>query len=232
MKSRHGTKKKKKKGRKYNPKSCLTRFFLGHFKFFAWKQIPGRQGLGAQVLEMKSIFLFSVVSSRSAPQFTWHFLIAAWLLLTLRNFHRRGLQLKTRQFLLHQSSWSNMFQLSHRLHQGLFLPSSCLLSTHLQNSALHFVCMLPGSYCVMFLTSQCCPVSTGHQCLSAQGWVFPCWKTSWTTAHHVLWLLGGKTTLCTDSDFRNVLEIIHIFPICRCCGNYIPAGSAAQWVRD
>lgn len=148
------------------------------------------------------------------------------------NFHRRGLQLKTRQFLLHQSSWSNMFQLSHRLHQGLFLPSSCLLSTHLQNSALHFVCMLPGSYCVMFLTSQCCPVSTGHQCLSAQGWVFPCWKTSWTTAHHVLWLLGGKTTLCTDSDFRNVLEIIHIFPICRCCGNYIPAGSAAQWVRD
>jgi len=50
MKSRHGT---KRKGRKYNPRSCLTKFLLGHFGFFAWKQTPVRQGFNAQALEMK-----------------------------------------------------------------------------------------------------------------------------------------------------------------------------------
>lgn len=78
-----------------------------------------------------------------------------------------------------------MFLLSHGLHQGLLLPSACLLGTRLQNTPSHVVRTLIG------------PFSAVSYIL-----VLPC---------------EHKPPIQTS-------------PVCRRCGNYTPAGSAAQWV--
>lgn len=140
--------------------------------------------------------------------------------------------LKTHQFLLHQCSRSNVFQLPHWLRWGLFLPSACLLGTHLQNTALHLVCALPGPLSVMFP----CP-SVALWALPTKAFVL---KVGFSFVQrslgqqHIMFcgFFVEKIPLCTDSVFRNVLEIIHISPICHCCENCVPAGSAAQWLKN
>lgn len=68
MKSSLVTKKRKKIRRKYNPTWCLTRFLLGHFEFFAWKQTPVRQSLGLQALKMKNNFYIQWFQSISSSR--------------------------------------------------------------------------------------------------------------------------------------------------------------------
>lgn len=85
--------------------------------------------------------------SRSAPPVTWCFLAEVWPLLTPHNFWTLA---EDWPVLPHQRSWSNVFQLSRWVRWGLFLPSAFLLGTHLQNTASHLVCMLPGPLSIMF----------------------------------------------------------------------------------